>query len=666
MNDIAIVSIPFIPYQLPPAAPAVLVGQLRSRGFKAVALEHNMEFKLRCADEDLLARLQVYWGDPTVDLSDQDHAPYQTVLHELAQDLILSDSRWWGISVFTNYSRRYAEDFISVLQQYRKSHNRILVGGLGIDNEFLSRLGNHIDAYILGEGEIALEKLLLGQRDYPGINSPGLQITDLDQLAGPDYSDYRHLDQYDHFYNSIHVQLTGSRGCVRDCSFCNVAYLWPKFRYRSGDLIAQDMINLYESTGVKNFHFTDSLINGNVRELRNMMIKISAYRQQHGVDITWGGQWIARKQKGLPRDYYDLIASSGARAITIGVETGSDRVREHMRKGFTNQDLDEELEQFSRRGIQCGFFLFSGYPTETWEDFEATLDMLKRYTRYVADGTILGSYLGMTFMVLEGTPIEQQEGVTWVPQEGSAVKWRSLVTDLDYVESLRRRIILHRVYNDLGWPNRDTKWELRRLLLELKKHSEVSRVHKDSNLQDIQDAVDKFSLPKNPHDFVVQMNVVGSCVNSWPRLRIKINGQIVADDIEVQGAQTLEFAVLHRQRRNIITWELLNKDPHDTVVDEHNNIVEDKCVLIESLVIDGVRIRANEIYLRSSFRCTTTNTTRPLNGVFGPGRLRFYFENPIIQYFIKLRHNHWKHKQAQNTAVIAELTKYYSELSVHS
>ena len=666
MIDIAIVSIPFIPYQLPPAAPAVLVGQLRSRGFKAVALEHNIEFKIRCTDEDLLARLQVYWGDETVVLDEQDRGPYQTVLHSLAQDLVNSDSVWWGISVFTNYSRRYAEDFISVLQQYRRTHNKILVGGLGIDDEFLTRLGNQIDAYILGEGEIALEKLLLGHWDYPGINSHGVQIGDLDQLAGPDYSDYRHLDHYDHFYNSIHVQLTGSRGCVRNCSFCNVADLWPRFRYRSGDLIAQDMIRLYETTGVKDFHFTDSLINGNVRELRNMMLKISAYRQQHNVDITWGGQWIARKQKGLPRDYYDLIASSGARAITIGVETGSDRVRADMRKGFTNLDLDQELEQFSRRGIQCGFYLFSGYPTETWEDFEATLDMLKRYTRYVADGTIMGSYLGMTFMVLPGTPIEQQEGITWQRQDGSTTKWRSLVTDLDYLESLRRRIILHRVYNDLGWPSRDTKWELRRLVLELKKHAGMSGNNHDIGVHNIQDVAQKFSLPQHAHDFAVQINMVGSRVNSWPRVRIKINNQVVAHDIEIQGAQTLEFTVTHRQRRNMITWELLNKDPLDTIVDEHNNIVQDKSVVIESMVIDGVRIRANEIYLCSSFRNAATNTTRPLNGVFEPGRLRFYFENPIIQYFIKRRHNHWDHKQAQNTAVIAELTKYYSELSVHS
>lgn len=665
MNDIAIISIPYIPYQLPPAAPAVLVGHLRSRGFSAVAREHNMGFKLRCPDEALLARLQVYWSSGDVELDAQDQAPYAKILHDLAQDVVNANSRWWGISVFSQFSRRYARDFIDVLQSYRRPHNRIVVGGLGINQEFLS--GLEIDCYIQGEGEVALEKLLRGELNYPGINSPGVQIDDLDQLAGPDYSDYQDLEQYDHFFNSIHVQLTGSRGCIKDCSFCNVAHWWPKFRYRKGDLIAQDIIKIYEQSGIKNFHFTDSLINGNVRELRNMMTVLTEYRQRTGANITWGGQWIARKQKGLPKDYYDLIASSGARAITIGVETGSDRVREHMRKGFTNADLDAELEQFSLRGIQCGFFMFSGYPTETWEDFEDTLRMFQRYSKYVADGTILGSHLGITFMVLEGTPIETQEGVTWARQDGSAVKWRSLVTELDYVEGIKRRIILHQVYNNLGWPNRDSDWELKKLMLELKKI--VANGGSDPRpelLQEIQHIVDRYSWPKHPQVATVKMKLLGSETNGWPRIRITINGRVMADQLEVQGSQELELVIDKPRRRNLITWELLNKNHDDTVVDQDGRIIKDKSVLVEELVIDGVRIRADEIYLRSSFRCAQTHSSRRLRGVFGPGRLRFYFKNPTVPYFMSQRQNHWASKKDQNTKVINELTKYYSDLSVHS
>lgn len=666
MNDIVIVSIPFIPYQLPPAAPAVLVGQLRSRGFRARALEHNIGFRLKCKDEAMLIRLQMYWSDDTAQLDIGDLPVYEQILRELAQELVASNSRWWGISVFSPFSRKYARDFIRVLQSYRKSHNRIVVGGLGINPDFVNSIPG-IDAYIQGEGEIALEKLLQGDLSYPGINSPGIQITDLDDLAAPDYSDYQHIDQYDHFYRSPHVQLTGSRGCIRDCSFCNVAHWWPKFRYRSGHLIAQDMIEIYEKTGVKNFHFTDSLINGNVRELRAMMQSITEYRQRTGVDITWGGQWIARKQKGLPKDYYDLIASSGARAITIGVETGSDRVREHMKKGFTNADLDAELEQFSLRGIQCGFFVFSGYPTETWQDFLETLDMFKRYSKYVADGTILGSYLGITFMVLEGTPIEKQEGMTWTKQDGSAVKWRSLVTDLDYIEGIKRRLILHQVYHAMGWPNRDSSFELRKIMLELKKIVSGSGQHHNEQLvKDIKATVDAYAWPTQPQPVKIAMKLRAGAVNGWPRIRIRINNKIVADDWEVKDMQELEFEVDMPRRRNMITWELLNKQAHDTAVDADGQILRDKCVEIDELVIDEVRIRPDEIYLRSSFRCAKTHSTRRLRGVFGPGRLRFSFQNPTLPYFMSQRSNYWANKKDQNAKVIHELTKYYSDLSVHS
>ena len=89
--------------------------------------------------------------------------------------------------------------------------------------------------------------------------------------------------------------------------------------------------------GLKNFYFTDSLINGNVKELKNMMRHLTEYRERTGADIRWGGQWIVRSQRELPKDYYQLIKSSGGFNITMGVETGSDSVRAHMKKNFTNK-----------------------------------------------------------------------------------------------------------------------------------------------------------------------------------------------------------------------------------------------------------------------------------------------------------------------------------------
>ena len=51
------------------------------------------------------------------------------------------------------------------------------------------------------------------------------------------------------------VPITGSRGCVRKCSFCNVESLWPKYVFRSGADIVDEMEHYIDTVGIKNFKF---------------------------------------------------------------------------------------------------------------------------------------------------------------------------------------------------------------------------------------------------------------------------------------------------------------------------------------------------------------------------------------------------------------------------
>jgi hypothetical protein len=76
-----------------------------------------------------------------------------------------------------------------------------------------------------------------------------------------------------------------------------------------------------------------------------------------------------------------------------------------MQKGFNNEDLDYNMEQYSKNKMQVYLLLIVGFPTETDQDFQDTLDMLTRYQRYVADGTIIGVNLGTTLTIEEGTEI---------------------------------------------------------------------------------------------------------------------------------------------------------------------------------------------------------------------------------------------------------------------
>lgn len=635
--DICIASIPYVPYHLPLSAPAALKGHLASRGFRACTREFNLETRVLMADDEVMETLASYWIDADAVLDPAIHTRYHEVLDHLARDITSVSCEWIGISVFTFHSQRFCRDWLEHITRYKRVGQRVLLGGLGLDDAFISTVHDQIDAYIMGDGELALEHLLRGELNYPGINSAGEQIRDLDVLAAPDYSDYHRLREYDNFYDGPAIKITGSRGCVRSCSFCDVAKYWPKFSYRSGKLIANDIMTLHRDTGVRHYIFSDSLVNGNLKQLMEMMRVLADYNSTLEVPITWGGQWISRKQQGLPRDYYDLIKRSGGRELTIGVETGSDRVREHMRKGFTNQDLDAEMEQFSQHGITCGFYIMVGYPTETFDDFRDTLDMFQRYTRYVADGTINGVMLGNGFFPLKDTPILEESNRLFVIEDLNKRRWRNDNADLDYAEVVRRRIIAQRVVDNLGYPANYVFHELKTSLANIAKDHPSARSPEEIEirLKQMEEVVSEYRLPSEPAAMDIQLRLQGSRVEDWPQINVYVNDEKVCADMVVKDEVCVRIPVVRARRRNMLRIEMTNKGATDTRV-EDDRIVADKSVRVHSIMFDQVRVRHDELWSRSRIR-TLQGEVRTGCDLFENGSVHIYFENPSTAYWQRQR-----------------------------
>ena len=449
MLDILICSIPSIEIYLPPAAPASLKGYLNQQGFTSKCLDLNLimyQSKPLAFDN-----LSAYFSYETNQLTDDIRQDWEEVMSEWVDSITAEQFRWLGISVFTKNS---VKALLDICDRFKNRNFKIVVGGMGLTDELCNYLTTHnlIDAYIMGEGEHALVNLLKDNMKFPGINSPGVQIADLDELGFTDYEDYT-LEKYTGFYNEPVVQITGSRGCVRRCTFCDINDHWPKFKFRSGQHIAQEIIQTYEHKGIKNFYFTDSLINGSMSAYMKMCEALSNYNSQHHANITWGGQFIVRSAKELPKDYYSLTASSGATNLAMGVETGSDIVRAHMQKKFSNQDLDLTMENFAKHRITCSYLIIIGYPTETEEDFYETLRMLQRHQRYAAQGIILGVSLGQTMLALDGSPVFKSFGDdilmgntkmpnTWVLKSN---------LELDYTVRVKRRLQAELVADYLGY-----------------------------------------------------------------------------------------------------------------------------------------------------------------------------------------------------------------------
>ena len=455
----AVITLPRLEPHRPPVSSAIVARICSDAGLTTKSFDLNIDLyhKSRSLFDSLDSILDGYRTASTTEAHEIDlflDAEIERI-GSYEPDIIL-------ISVFSFTSHYFAKRLLEKLRHIAACK---IIGGQGVFVPELSRqeqdrntfgqtmLDNGlIDHYIVGEAEETLSRFLGGQRDLPGLdNSNPVQVMRLDDAPWPDYS-YFDLDRYAYLDSKREVFVTSSRGCVRKCTYCDVPYMWPKYRWRSGENVANEMISHYEKHGITKFYFTDSLVNGSMKSFSDMCSRLANYKFSPG--LSWSGQAIIRPKNQVSTEYFDMISAAGGKQFYIGVETGSDKIRWEMDKKFTNDDIQYHLENFSRTGINMFFLMLTGYVTETIDDHLDTLAMFPRWQHYVADGTIKGIDLGPTLIVMANTPLDHMRedlGIRFL--NGDPKSW---ITDsnpgLTIKERVRRRIEIHEQAIRFNWP----------------------------------------------------------------------------------------------------------------------------------------------------------------------------------------------------------------------
>ena len=512
MLDLLIVSVPVLDLQYPPSSPAVIKSCAKAAGFTAKTLDLNLELRKICKTHDNFFQVQYNFEnvsphikdtkDPVLAFFDNDLELVRQWLDTSIELIAKENPRWLGISVFS-YKSHKATLALCLEVQQRLPGVQIVLGGRGASSyalgpdhmQFVNKMKSFFGSYpwknfsetllsyqvvhsiIQGDGEQAIIDLLSGATENNITGS--VEKIDIEAIPFVDFDDYE-LTEYNYVNEPI-IPITGSKGCVRKCTFCDIPVLWPKFKFRSGEHIAQEMIHLYQRHNIKKFYMSDSLVNGSLTAFKSFISTLA----QHNVtnpknSIKWVGQYITRPRSNtLDNEYYDLLKLSGGEGLTIGVESGSDAIRAHMKKQFTTDDIDHELAEFDRRGIVCVLLFFSCYPTETWADFLDTVNMFIRYQQYCATGTVYKITLGIPYAHHPQTPLwNMQEQIGLNFNRGSDILWLLETNpELTFFERCRRRLILQEVATALKLPMSRNTPELNQLIDSLKLH---------------RDAIDKF------------------------------------------------------------------------------------------------------------------------------------------------------------------------------
>jgi radical SAM superfamily enzyme YgiQ (UPF0313 family) len=249
-----------------------------------------------------------------------------------------------------------------------------------------------VDAVVIGEGEETfpriVERFLGGSRDFSGIkgsafkdpageifiNPPGEMIKDLDSIPFPSI-DIMAVETY---FNegskygvlqrrSRSLPIIASRGCPSDCTFC-VRFLGRRFRVRGAENIVDELAWLKEGFGVKEFNFLDD----NFTLHKKRVMEVCDLIHRRGLDITF------RFPNGVREDFLDgdilrVLKSVGCYHLDFGIESGSQRVLNLMKKGKKIEEIAEKVYLCKEHGFKVSASFLFGTPGETLEDMEKTI-----------------------------------------------------------------------------------------------------------------------------------------------------------------------------------------------------------------------------------------------------------------------------------------------------
>ena len=274
----------------------------------------------------------------------------------------------------------------------RYPDRRLVLGGVGsksVEDAILSRFP-WIDIICRGEAERSGPELLAALRDgglrqaqaAPSLSRGG----DVSAVAGISYRasgtvhhnpDPQRISQLDTIpvpaWEKIDLSkyagygMMTSRGCPYPCTFCSVAPVWNHESYSRGPKnIVEEMKVLHEKAGVDLFLFQDEFF---VSGKRQVMVFCDELNRS-GLPI----EWKAFGRVNLTdEEMMRAMADCGCVELRFGIESGSDRVLERIKKGFTAAETLELVPKAVGIFPRVDTFYVWGYPFETMDDFNQSL-----------------------------------------------------------------------------------------------------------------------------------------------------------------------------------------------------------------------------------------------------------------------------------------------------
>ena len=202
------------------------------------------------------------------------------------------------------------------------------------------------------------------------------------------------------------LSMRTARSCAFACAFCDYPARAGGLALATIDTVERELAAL-AAMGVRRVAFIDDTFNVPARRFKDLLRMM--------VRRDFGIEWFSYFRCGHAREpsVYDLMYESGCRGVLLGIESGDDRVLAAMDKRATVADYRYGIEQLRARGIFTHASFVVGFPGETDQTVDNTIDFL--------NSTRPDTFAVNHWYYLHSTPVHRRapehqltgEGYTW-------------------------------------------------------------------------------------------------------------------------------------------------------------------------------------------------------------------------------------------------------------
>jgi len=249
-----------------------------------------------------------------------------------------------------------------------------------------------IDFVVIGEGEITFFELVKALQEKRNnfeninglyykkgnqiINTPARElIPDLDSIPFP----ARNLFNLNLYHSAPTKKLTAeqcspiltSRGCAFDCIHCVSKSIWQRrIRYRSSENIVSEIEECIDNYNIKEFNILDD--NFTINESRAVEFCQKVIKKK--LPIAW---ICFSRADGITDELTKIMAQAGCKKISLGLESGSQKILNLMRKRTTIEQGKKAVEIIRKNKILAHASFMLGNIKETKETIRETIDFAK-------------------------------------------------------------------------------------------------------------------------------------------------------------------------------------------------------------------------------------------------------------------------------------------------